>query len=45
MLQRPIDVGCAEPPLPAPSFFLRVGFLALLLALAACQQDGGGDGC
>jgi hypothetical protein len=23
---------------------LRVGFLALLLALAACQQDGGGNG-
>jgi hypothetical protein len=23
---------------------LRVGLLALLLALAACQQDGGGNG-
>jgi len=22
----------------------RYGFLALLLALAACQQDGGGNG-
>ncbi len=25
-------------------YLLRVGFLALLLALAACQQDGGGNG-
>jgi hypothetical protein len=34
-LQRTIDIGRAEPPYPRHGHLLRVGLLALLLAVAA----------